>query len=236
MKVAAGECVGDLGQIFERRGDAHALGRLPRRVAEYVFEIFVKRGVAEAAPHLDANSARQQASFFGIERAPSFGKLAKSAVDNGPLIRLDDEIRLLHAQVLTRRFWGRWDAPPTTDGVFAAFSTESRVIAVQRSMERVRRRINSRSTCLIESDNFSVKRNRHQTMTLTLERSPRRSRGGAVTPDGRPAGIGLVERGARTHEPALLEDRFKVGFRKKANASTRPRTIAAQIATRRCHS
>ena len=27
VNLAAGECVGDLGQIFERRGDAHAFGR-----------------------------------------------------------------------------------------------------------------------------------------------------------------------------------------------------------------
>jgi hypothetical protein len=96
VKLAASERVGDLRQILERGRDPHALGRLPRRVAEDRLEVFVKRRVAEPAPDLDAHCSRQQASFFGIERATPFGKLAKCAVDNGPFSRLDDKITLLH--------------------------------------------------------------------------------------------------------------------------------------------
>jgi hypothetical protein len=96
VKLAASERVGELGQILESGRDPHALGRLPRRVAEDRLEVFVKRRVAEPAPDLDANRARQQASFFGIERAPPLSYVAKCTVDNGPFIRLNGEFSLLH--------------------------------------------------------------------------------------------------------------------------------------------
>ncbi len=159
MQLAVRERVGELRQIFERGGHAYSLGRLARRIAERVFNIFVQRCAAELAPDLAAHSASEQLGFVGVERASSLRERAQLAIDLPPLARCRRTTPLVrnrrtlaqHAcpsgecSVLSRDFWASLRRFSTRNRRFAENSrsltksfTTARVERSRRGSTRVR--------------------------------------------------------------------------------------------------